>query len=105
MTNIHSASIAVAALAAFSLGAGAPAQAGSCFKKTASGTNTTISGAKSQVYEAILQSFDWGVWASWMASGADTGLPCQLTVLLVQAGRSRIQLCRHLHDLQELTLT
>ena len=73
MAKLHHAAIAVAALAAFSLGAGSPAQAGSCFKKSASGTNTTIAGAKSQVYEALLQSFDWGAWASWMATGSTPG--------------------------------
>jgi hypothetical protein len=44
-----------------------------CFKKTASGTNTSIEGAKFQVKEAILQSFDWGVWAAYMASGSTPG--------------------------------
>ena len=73
MAKLHHAAIAVAALAAFSLGAASPAQAGSCFKKSASGTNTTIAGAKSQVYEALLQSFDWGAWASWMATGSTPG--------------------------------
>ena len=73
MAKLHHAAIAVSALAAFSLGAGSPAQAGSCFKKSASGTNTTIAGAKSQVYEALLQSFDWGAWASWMATGSTPG--------------------------------
>jgi hypothetical protein len=72
MTKLHHAAIAVAALAAFSLGAGSSAEAG-CFKKSASGTNTTVSGAKSQVYEALLQSFDWGAWASWMATGSTPG--------------------------------
>ena len=51
----------------------APAEAGRCFKKAASGTNTTMAGAKSQVYEALLQSFDWGVWASYMATGSTPG--------------------------------
>lgn len=44
-----------------------------CFKKSASGTATTIDGAKFQVKEAILQSFDWGVWAAFMASGSTPG--------------------------------
>jgi len=72
MTKLYHAAIAVAALAAFSLGVGSPAEAG-CFYKAASGTNTTLEGAKFQAHEAILQSFDWGVWASWMASGATPG--------------------------------
>lgn len=44
-----------------------------CFKKTASGTATSLDGAKFQVKEAILQSFDWGVWAAFMASGSTPG--------------------------------
>jgi len=44
-----------------------------CFRKSASGTATTVDGAKFQVKEAILQSFDWGVWAAFMASGATPG--------------------------------
>ena len=73
MTKLHHTVIAIAALAAFILSAGTPAQAGSCFKKSASGTNTSIAGAKSQVFEALLQSFDWGVWASYMATGSTPG--------------------------------
>jgi hypothetical protein len=44
-----------------------------CFKKTASGTNTSIEGAKFQAKEAILQSFDWGAWAAYMATGSTPG--------------------------------
>ncbi len=73
MTKISRTAIAVAAAAALSLGSVASAQAGSCFTKAASGTNTTMSGAKTQVYEALLQSFDWSAWASWMASGSTPG--------------------------------
>jgi hypothetical protein len=62
-----------AASAAFLLAHGSPAEAGHCFTKAASGTNTSLEGAKSQVYEALLQSFDWGTWASWMASGSTPG--------------------------------
>jgi hypothetical protein len=65
---------AAAAIAALSVVQVAPAEAGGrCFTKAASGTNTTMEGAKTQVYEALLQSFDWGVWASWMASGSTPG--------------------------------
>lgn len=71
MTRLYHVPFAVAALAAISLFAGSAEAA--CFKKSASGTNTTIAGAKSQVYEALLQSFDWGAWASWMASGSTPG--------------------------------
>jgi hypothetical protein len=73
MKKLQHTAIAVAALAAFCLGAGAPAQAGSCFRKAASGTNTSLSGAKAQVFEALLQSFDWGVWASYMSTGTTPG--------------------------------
>jgi hypothetical protein len=73
MTKIHRIAFAAAAVAALSFGLGTSAQAGHCFKKAASGTNTTIAGAKSQVYEALLQSFDWGAWASWMATGSTPG--------------------------------
>ena len=55
----------------------APVTAGrreaACFKKTASGTAGSIDGAKFQVKEAILQSFDWGVWAAFMATGSTPG--------------------------------
>lgn len=73
MTKIHRTAAAIAALAVLSLGFGTPAEAGRCFKKAASGTNTTVSGAKFQVYEALLQSFDWGVWATYMATGTTPG--------------------------------
>ena len=72
MTKLYHAVIAVAALAAFSLGAGSAAEAG-CFYKAASGTNTTLEGAKFQAHEAILQSFDWSLWATWMATGTTPG--------------------------------
>jgi hypothetical protein len=44
-----------------------------CFRKAASGTASSLDGAKFQVKEAILQSFDWGVWAAFMASGTTPG--------------------------------
>lgn len=44
-----------------------------CFRKAASGTASSLDGAKFQVQEAILQSFDWGVWAAFMASGTTPG--------------------------------
>jgi len=58
------------AIACVSFTGGAEA---ACFKKTASGTAPSIDGAKFQVKEAILQSFDWGVWAAFMASGSTPG--------------------------------
>ena len=72
MTKIHRTAAAVAALAAVALVGGTSAEA-RCFKKASSGTNTTMSGAKFQAYEALLQSFDWGVWASYMATGSTPG--------------------------------
>jgi len=73
MTRSHRVAFAVAAAAVFSLSCGAPAEAGRCFKKAASGTGSTMSSAKFQVYEALLQSFDWGVWATYMATGSTPG--------------------------------
>ena len=67
-------SICVAAVAATLVCAGFAGQAeAKCFKKTASGTAASVDGAKFQVKEAILQSFDWGVWAAFMASGSTPG--------------------------------
>ncbi|HWK33968.1 MAG TPA: hypothetical protein VNR51_09850 [Hyphomicrobium sp.] len=63
-----------AALAAALVCAGFASSADAkCFRKSASGTAPTVDGAKFQVKEAILQSFDWGVWAAFMASGATPG--------------------------------
>lgn len=59
-----------ATIACFGLVGGADA---ACFKKTASGTSTSVDGAKFQVKEAILQSFDWSVWAAFMATGSTPG--------------------------------
>ena len=44
-----------------------------CFTKSASGTAGSIDGAKFPVKKAILQSFDWGVWAAFMATGSTPG--------------------------------
>ncbi len=63
---------AVAAMAVVSAGFAGSAEA-KCFQKSSSGTNTTLEGAKFQAHEAILQSFDWGVWAAWMAGGGTPG--------------------------------
>jgi hypothetical protein len=72
-TRIAHLALAVTVLAGLPLVAATPVDAAQCFRKAASGTNTTLEGAKFQVYEALLQSFDWGVWASWMASGTTPG--------------------------------
>jgi hypothetical protein len=73
MSKLDRIVFAAAASAALVLAQAAPAEAGRCFSKSASGTNTTMEGAKFQVYEALLQSFDWGVWASYMATGSTPG--------------------------------
>lgn len=64
--------VAALALAVVCAGFSGDAEA-KCFKKSASGTATTVDGAKFQVKEAILQSFDWGVWAAFMATGSTPG--------------------------------
>jgi hypothetical protein len=73
MIKINRIGLAVAAAFVLSLGMGTPADAGRCFKKASSGTGSSMDSAKFQAYEAILQSFDWGVWASYMASGSTPG--------------------------------
>jgi hypothetical protein len=75
---------AVAAAAAFAATAGTAEAA--CFKKTASGTATSLDGAKFQVKEAILQSFDWGVWAAFMASGSTPGYRVSTPVYKCSSG-------------------
>ena len=47
---------------------------GTCLNKAASGTNSTIDGAKFQAWEAVLQATDWGMWSAFMASGANIGV-------------------------------
>lgn len=73
MTN--SKAMITAALLAVGALATTPAMAakGNCFNKAAEGTNTTEEGAKFQAYEAILQSFDWSAWASWMSNKTTPG--------------------------------
>jgi hypothetical protein len=66
-------SCAAAAAVAIAIGGYAGGAEAACFKKTASGTAGSIDGAKFQVKEAILQSFDWGVWAAFMATGSTPG--------------------------------
>jgi hypothetical protein len=68
--------LAAATLMGGALLAGGPAFAqskGGCFNKAAEGTNGDLAGAKFQAYEAILQSFDWGAWASWMSNKTTPG--------------------------------
>lgn len=46
---------------------------GACVVKAAEGTGDSDKTAKFQVYEALLQSVDWGAWAAWMANGTTPG--------------------------------
>ncbi len=62
----------IAAVIAAGLTAATPAAA-QCFNKASEGTNTTEDGAKFQAFEAILQSFSWGTWATWMTNGTTPG--------------------------------
>ena len=70
------ASLAIAALAFGGLPEAAAASKGSgtCLNKAASGTNSTVDGAKFQAWEAVLQATDWGMWSQFMASGASIGV-------------------------------
>lgn len=47
--------------------------AAQCFNKSTEGTAFTKKAAQFQAFEAVLQSFDWGAWASWMATGKHPG--------------------------------
>ena len=60
----------IAALAVVSIAAATPAAAQSCVDKGGRGTGSTTDDARFQAWEAVLQATDWGMWASWMASGA-----------------------------------
>ena len=51
----------------------ASAAKASCVARSADGTGSTKKIAQFQVYEAMLQATDWGVWAAWMASGTTPG--------------------------------
>ncbi|MGI9403333.1 MAG: hypothetical protein ACR2OF_02345 [Hyphomicrobium sp.] len=73
MTKFSRLAMVAAAAAVMSFGISEPAEAGKCFRKAASGTAGSLKGAKFQVYEALLQSFDWGVWMAWMTSGTTPG--------------------------------
>jgi hypothetical protein len=78
-------------IAATLIGAGfaatSPASAkGECFNKAAQGTNTDEAGAKFQAYEAILQSFDWGAWASWMSNKTTPGYKITTTATRCKKG-------------------
>ncbi|MBI1386329.1 MAG: hypothetical protein GC150_15590 [Rhizobiales bacterium] len=70
---MRKATVTCAALAVV-LVAAAPGSAGAaCFNKASEGTGGDVEGAKFQAFEAILQSFSWGTWASWMTTGQTPG--------------------------------
>ena len=84
-----------------------PAEAakGNCFNKAAEGTNTDEAGAKFQAYEAILQSFDWGAWASWMSNKTTPGYKITPASTVCKQGyRPRRDLRHPGDDLQDLNL-
>lgn len=53
--------------------AGAPAHAGSCFRKSAEGTAVTEALAKFQVDAALLQATDWSIYFTYVTSGTTPG--------------------------------
>jgi len=80
MSNLKSAAIALIAAGGLLAGAAASFAQSGCVVKAGQGTNTTEDGAKFQAYEAVLQATDWGMWASWMASGPKVGVAPGYTV-------------------------
>jgi hypothetical protein len=69
-----SAKFALVAGLALSVGFGASTvEAKTCFKKAGQGTAGSLSGAKFQVDEVLLQATDWSAWAEWMATGKTSG--------------------------------
>jgi len=61
-----------AALTVLALAA-APVAAQSCVTKGGRGTGSTVPDAKFQAWEAVLQATDWGMWFTWITSGAKVG--------------------------------
>jgi len=45
-----------------------------CVNKGGQGTGSTDADARFQAWEAVLQSIDWGSWASWMGSKGVIGV-------------------------------
>ena len=62
-------STAVVALAGSAIFADPAEARRNCKKKAGQGSAPTLSMAKLQVDEVLLQSTDWGAWAEWMATG------------------------------------
>lgn len=72
-----------------------------CVAKTADGTGANEKVARFQVYEELLKSVDWGVWAQWMADGTTPGYKVGRPVTVCRAGaglgiscRGRASICR-----------
>jgi hypothetical protein len=80
MLNLKSVALALVAAGGLLAGAAASHAQSGCVVKAGQGTNTTEDGAKFQAYEAVLQATDWGMWASWMASGPKVGVAPGYTV-------------------------
>jgi hypothetical protein len=49
----------------------AEAASAACVGKGGKGTAVSVSAAKFQAWEAVLQATDWGSWAAFMASGGN----------------------------------
>jgi hypothetical protein len=45
-----------------------------CNRIGGKGTGGSVESAKFQAYEAMLQGTSWGMWATWMATGAKVGV-------------------------------
>lgn len=63
----------LAAAAVLALTMTMPVAAKSCVDKGGRGTGSTVSDAKFQAWEAVLQATDWSMWAVWISSGAKVG--------------------------------
>lgn len=61
-------------LAAGALMAAATVAHADCVSKAGKGTGGSDDSAKSQAWEAVLQSTDWGSWGSWMVSSQTIGV-------------------------------
>jgi hypothetical protein len=76
---VRPAALAVAALG-LALTVNAASAQKTCTNKAGEGTNTTADGARFQAWEAVLQAYDWGVWAAMMSSKQEVGAAPGVTV-------------------------
>jgi hypothetical protein len=65
--------VAGAALVLSTVAVAVPAEAAQCVDKGGRGTGSTVPDAKFQAWEAVLQATDWGMWFTWITSGAKVG--------------------------------